>query len=67
MEPWSCSLQVLLDKLALDREKQTLEDENQKLKALLKQYLDGEWVESVNSAKTLCSSGYSFCCYLCCV
>jgi len=32
---------VLLDKLALDKEKQTLEDENRKLRALLKQYLDG--------------------------
>ena len=37
------SVQVLLDKLALDREKHTLEEENRKLKALLKQYLDGEW------------------------
>jgi len=43
IEPSNCSLQVLLDKLALDKEKQTLEDENRKLKALLKQYLDGEW------------------------
>lgn len=39
---WKRHNKVLLDKLALDREKQTLEDENSKLKALLKQYLDGE-------------------------
>ena len=38
---WKRYNRVLLDKLALDREKQTLEDENSKLKALLKQYLDG--------------------------
>ena len=38
---WKRYNKVLLDKLALDREKQTLEDENSKLKALLKQYLDG--------------------------
>jgi hypothetical protein len=38
---WKRHNKVLLDKLALDREKQTLEDENSKLKALLKQYLDG--------------------------
>ena len=39
---WKRYNKALLDKLALDREKQTLEDENSKLKALLKQYLDGE-------------------------
>ena len=39
---WKRHNKVLLDKLALDREKQTLEDENSKLKALLKQYLDGK-------------------------
>ena len=35
-------LQVQLDRLALDKEKQMLEDENRKLKTLLKQYLDGK-------------------------
>ena len=30
-----------MDKLALDKEKQALMDENHQLKALLKQYLDG--------------------------
>ena len=39
---WKRYNKVLLDKLGLDREKQTLEDENRKLKALLKQYLDGK-------------------------
>jgi len=34
-------LQVLLDKLALDKEKYTLLQENQQLRAVLKQYLDG--------------------------
>ena len=32
---------VLLDKLALDKEKHTLLQENQQLRAVLKQYLDG--------------------------
>ena len=41
---WKRHNKVLLDKLALDREKQTLENENSQLKALLKQYLDGELV-----------------------
>ncbi len=50
-----CS-QVLLDKAALDRERQTLEDENRKLKLLLKQYLDGEWENSHKSATDLASS-----------
>lgn len=36
-----CAVQVLLDRLAQDREKQMLEKENAQLKALLKQYLDG--------------------------
>ena len=44
---------MLLDKLALDKEKQTLEDENRKLKALLKQYLDGEW--SLLALQRLCT------------
>ena len=35
-------LQVLLDKHALEKERQTLDSENQKLRALLKQYLDGQ-------------------------
>ena len=47
---WKRYNKVLLDKLALDREKQTLEDENSKLKALLKQYLDGEQTTTQNSA-----------------
>ena len=39
---WKRYNKVLLDKLALDKEKQTLEDENKRLKLLLKQYLDGK-------------------------
>ncbi len=39
---WCRYNKVLLDKLALDREKLVLEEENTKLKALLKQYLDGK-------------------------
>lgn len=38
---WKRYNKVSLDKLALDREKQILVDENSKLKMLLKQYLDG--------------------------
>ena len=41
MSPIPC-LQVLLDRLAQDKEKEMMEKENQQLKALLKQYLDGE-------------------------
>lgn len=39
---WKRYNKVLLDKLALDREKYILQDENTKLKMLLKQYLDGK-------------------------
>ena len=35
-------VQVLLDKLAQDQEKQMLEQENRQLRALLKQYLDSK-------------------------
>ncbi|XP_013416544.1 coiled-coil domain-containing protein 65 [Lingula anatina] len=38
---WKRYNKVLLDKCALDKEKHTLVDENQKLRMLLKQYLDG--------------------------
>ncbi|XP_046351485.2 dynein regulatory complex subunit 2-like [Haliotis rufescens] len=38
---WKRHNKVLLDKLALDKEKQTLVQENQQLRTLLKQYLDG--------------------------
>ena len=38
---WKRYNKVLLDKVSLDREKQILEEENSKLKILLKQYLDG--------------------------
>ncbi|XP_050399667.1 dynein regulatory complex subunit 2 [Patella vulgata] len=38
---WKRFNKVLLDKLALDKEKQTLSEENQQLRTLLKQYLDG--------------------------
>lgn len=38
---WKRYNKVLLDKLALDKEKQTLSHENQQLRAVLKQYLDG--------------------------
>lgn len=41
---WKRYNKVLLDKLALDREHQVLENENSKLKMLLKQYLDGEFL-----------------------
>lgn len=41
---WKRYNKVLLDKLALDREHQVLENENSKLKSLLKQYLDGEFL-----------------------
>ncbi len=40
---WRRYNKVLLDKLAQDREKFLLEDENTQLKALLKQYLDGRY------------------------
>lgn len=39
---WKRYNKVLLDKMSLDREKQILDDENKKLKILLKQYLNGE-------------------------
>lgn len=39
--------QVLLDKLALDKEKHTLLQENQQLRAILKQYLDGKYINIV--------------------
>ncbi len=38
---WKRYNKVLLDKLSLDKEKKVLEDENSKLKLLLKQYLNG--------------------------
>lgn len=38
---WKRYNKVLLDKLALDKEKQMLSMENQQLRAILKQYLDG--------------------------
>lgn len=38
---WKRYNKVLLDKLALDKEKDTLARENQQLRTLLKQYLDG--------------------------
>eukprot|EP00112_Aurelia_sp_Birch-Aquarium-sp1_P015187 Seg3346.2 transcript_id=Seg3346.2/GoldUCD/mRNA.D3Y31 product="Dynein regulatory complex subunit 2" protein_id=Seg3346.2/GoldUCD/D3Y31 len=38
---WKRLNKVLLDKLALDKEKQTLQEENQQLRSVLKQYLDG--------------------------
>ncbi|XP_059149144.1 dynein regulatory complex subunit 2-like isoform X2 [Physella acuta] len=38
---WKRYNKVLLDKLAMDKEKQTLMHENQQLRMLLKQYLDG--------------------------
>ena len=46
-ESVSYYLQVLLDKHALEKERQTLDTENQKLRALLKQYLDGELVHCI--------------------
>ena len=38
---WKRYNKVALDKLALDKEKQSLMVENQQLRTLLKQYLDG--------------------------
>ena len=38
---WKRFNKVTLDKLALDKEKQMLVQENQQLRTLLKQYLDG--------------------------
>lgn len=38
---WKRYNKVLLDRYALDKEKHTLVEENQKLRMLLKQYLDG--------------------------
>jgi len=38
---WKRMNKVLLEKLALDKEMQTLQDENQQLRSVLKQYLDG--------------------------
>ncbi|XP_033628465.1 dynein regulatory complex subunit 2-like [Asterias rubens] len=38
---WKRYNKVLLDKVALDKEKSTLLDENQQLRTVLKQYLDG--------------------------
>ena len=38
---WKRYNKVLLDKLALDKEKQTMAQENHQLRTLLKQYLDG--------------------------
>ena len=38
---WKRYNKVLLDKLALDKEQQTLLQENHQLRTLLKQYLDG--------------------------
>ena len=42
---WKRYNKVLLDKLAVDRERQMLEAENLELRAILKQYLDGESAE----------------------
>lgn len=39
-------LQVLLDTMAVDREKKRLEQENEDLRTILKQYLDGISVNS---------------------
>lgn len=39
---WKRYNKVLVDELALQKKKHTLETENQKLKYLLKQYLDGK-------------------------
>lgn len=39
---WKRYNKVLLDKMALDKEKEKLFEENAKLKVLLKQYLDGK-------------------------
>ena len=50
---WKRFNKVMLDKVALDKEKDTLMRENQQLRTLLKQYLDGisvndEILSSVN-------------------
>ena len=38
---WKRYNKVMLDKVAMDRERQCLQQENQQLRTLLKQYLDG--------------------------
>eukprot|EP00794_Sanderia_malayensis_P013961 gene13961-15418_t len=38
---WKRLNKVMLDKLALEKEQQTLQDENQQLRSVLKRYLDG--------------------------
>ena len=38
-------LQIVLDKLALDKEKRDLLRENKQLRAVLKQYLDGKVID----------------------
>jgi hypothetical protein len=52
---WKRYNKVLLDRLAQDKEKEMMEKENQQLKALLKQYLDGISVsdEILNRANPL--------------
>ena len=55
--------QVLLDKLALDKEKHTLLQENQQLRAILKQYLDGK-DPSLSTGHTIPESAQCLPCFL---
>lgn len=54
------TLQVLLDKLALDKEKHTLLQENQQLRAVLKQYLDGMFLSFIYILLASCLFFLSF-------
>lgn len=54
------TLQVLLDKLALDKEKHTLLQENQQLRAVLKQYLDGMFLSFIYILLASCLCFLSF-------
>ena len=60
--------QVLLDKLALDKEKHTLLQENQQLRAILKQYLDGKYINiadpSLSTGHTIPESVHCLPCFL---
>ena len=55
------ALQVKLDQLSLEKEKSVLEHENQQLRMLLKQYLDG----MVMSLKLRCNCGQCVCVCVC--
>ena len=60
---WKRYNKVLLDKLAMERERSLLDEENRELRDILKQYLDGKWLAATCAltltaqpcrARTLC-------------